>query len=77
MLRAAGHDVELVEVVTEGDRSAAAVTELGSTGVFVTELRQRLLAGDVDIAVHSLKDLPTAVTGRDRARRGAAAGRPA
>jgi hydroxymethylbilane synthase len=58
-LRAAGHDVELVEVVTEGDRSAAAVTELGSTGVFVSELRERLLAGDVDIAVHSLKDLPT------------------
>lgn len=59
VLRAAGHDVELVEVVTEGDRSAAAVTQLGSTGVFVTELRQRLLAGDVDVAVHSLKDLPT------------------
>jgi hydroxymethylbilane synthase len=59
LLRAAGHEVELVEVVTEGDRSAAAVTQIGSTGVFVTELRQRLLAGDVDIAVHSYKDLPT------------------
>jgi hydroxymethylbilane synthase len=60
VLRAAGHEVALVEVVTEGDRSAAAVAQLGSTGVFVTELRQRLLTGDVDIAVHSLKDLPTA-----------------
>jgi hydroxymethylbilane synthase len=59
-LRAAGHEVDLVEVVTEGDRSHAAVAEIGRTGVFVTELRQRLLAGDVDIAVHSLKDLPTA-----------------
>jgi hydroxymethylbilane synthase len=59
VLRAAGHQVELIEVVTEGDRSADAVAELGSTGVFVTELRQRLLAGDVDVAVHSLKDLPT------------------
>ena len=59
-LRAAGHEVDLVEVVTEGDRSHAAVAEIGSTGVFVTELRQRLLAGDVDVAVHSLKDLPTA-----------------
>jgi hydroxymethylbilane synthase len=59
-LRAGGHDVELVEVVTEGDRSAAAVAELPGTGVFVTELRQRLLAGEVDLAVHSLKDLPTA-----------------
>ncbi len=52
--------VELVEVVTEGDRSQAAVQQLGGTGVFVTALRDRLLAGDVDLAVHSLKDLPTA-----------------
>jgi hydroxymethylbilane synthase len=59
LLRSAGHRVELVEVVTEGDRSADAVAQLGSTGVFVTELRERLLAGDVDVAVHSLKDLPT------------------
>jgi len=59
-LRADGHDVQLVEVVTEGDRSAAALTALGGTGVFVAELRQRLLSGDIDLAVHSLKDLPTA-----------------
>lgn len=60
VLRAAGQDVELVEVVTEGDRSTTAVAEFGNTGVFVTELRRSLLAGDVDVAVHSLKDLPTA-----------------
>jgi hydroxymethylbilane synthase len=59
VLRAAGHEVELVEIVTEGDRSTAAIEQLGSTGVFVTELRQRLLAGDVEVAVHSFKDLPT------------------
>jgi hydroxymethylbilane synthase len=59
-LRAAGHRVDLVEVTTAGDRSPEVVSALGSTGVFVTELRQRLLAGDVDVAVHSLKDLPTA-----------------
>jgi len=59
-LRADGHDVQLVEVVTEGDRSAQALTSLGGTGVFVAELRQRLLADDIDLAVHSLKDLPTA-----------------
>ena len=59
-LRANGHDVELVEVVTEGDRSSEALTTLGGTGVFVAELRQRLLADDIDLAVHSLKDLPTA-----------------
>lgn len=61
-LRSAGHAVELVEVVTEGDRSAAAVAEIGGTGVFVAELRQRLLDGDVDVAVHSYKDLPTLPT---------------
>lgn len=55
-----GREVELVEVVTEGDRNQAAVAQLGGTGVFVTALRHRLAAGDVDLAVHSLKDLPTA-----------------
>jgi hydroxymethylbilane synthase len=59
LLRAAGHEVELVEVVTAGDRSVGAVSQIGSTGVFVTELRQRLLGSEVDIAVHSFKDLPT------------------
>jgi hydroxymethylbilane synthase len=59
-LRADGHDVQLVEVTTEGDRSPAALTALGGTGVFVAELRQRLLDGEIDLAVHSLKDLPTA-----------------
>jgi hydroxymethylbilane synthase len=58
-LRSDGYDVELVEVVTEGDRSTAAVAEMGGTGVFVAELRRQLTAGDVDLAVHSLKDLPT------------------
>src|SRR3954469_18638312 len=59
-LRAHGHDVALVEVVTEGDRSAEALTQLGGTGVFVTELRRQLTEGAIDVAVHSLKDLPTA-----------------
>ena len=58
-IRRNGHDVELVEVVTEGDRSRDALTTLGGTGVFVTELRRRLLDGSIDFAVHSLKDLPT------------------
>lgn len=59
-LRARGREVELVEIVTEGDRSTAALEVIGGTGVFVTEIRRRLLDGDIDIAVHSLKDLPTA-----------------
>jgi len=59
VLRGAGYDVELVEVVTDGDRSPEALTSLGGVGVFVTELRRRLLDGTVEVAVHSLKDLPT------------------
>ncbi len=59
-LRALGHDVELVHITTHGDTSTAAINQLGSTGVFVTALRDALLAGEVDVAVHSYKDLPTA-----------------
>lgn len=59
-LRAAtGHDVELVEIVTAGDTSSAPLAAIGGTGVFVSALREALLAGRVDLAVHSLKDLPT------------------
>ncbi len=57
-----GREVELVEVVTEGDHSQSAGTPLavvGGTGVFVGALRDALLRGEVDVAVHSLKDLPT------------------
>jgi hydroxymethylbilane synthase len=57
---ATGTPVELVPIVTEGDRSDAANAQLGGTGVFVTALREALLAGAVDLAVHSYKDLPTA-----------------
>lgn len=51
--------VELVRVVTGGDRSSAPVAQLG-VGVFVSALRDALLAGEIDVAVHSYKDLPTA-----------------
>lgn len=54
-----GREVELVEVSTEGDRSSAPLATMGGTGVFVSALRDALVAGTVDIAVHSLKDLPT------------------
>jgi hydroxymethylbilane synthase len=57
-----GRDVELVQIQTEGDQSQAAgtpVTEAPERGVFVTALRAALLDGSVDLAVHSLKDLPT------------------
>jgi len=58
-LRALGHTVELVEVTTEGDTSTASLSTLGGTGVFAAALRRALLDGQVDLAVHSLKDLPT------------------
>ncbi|TQN41264.1 hydroxymethylbilane synthase [Blastococcus colisei] len=57
---ATGAPVELVPIVTEGDRSPAAIAQLGGTGVFVAAIRRALLEGTVDLAVHSYKDLPTA-----------------
>lgn len=56
---ATGRAVELVEVTTKGDVSRASLTQIGGTGVFVSALRDALLAGEVDLAVHSLKDIPT------------------
>src|SRR6266700_562278 len=55
-----GCQVELVGLTTFGDVSRAQLAQIGGTGVFVSGLRARLLDGDIDIAVHSLKDLPTA-----------------
>ena len=53
--------VELTPITTLGDVSKAQLTQIGGTGVFVSALRKSLLAGEVDLAVHSLKDLPTGV----------------
>ncbi|MEU9788421.1 hydroxymethylbilane synthase [Streptomyces phaeochromogenes] len=55
-----GRSVELVEITTYGDTSREQLAQIGGTGVFVTALRDALLSGEVDFAVHSLKDLPTA-----------------
>ena len=60
LTRATGRAVELVEIVTLGDTSSAALTQIGGTGVFVAALRSALVEGRIDFAVHSLKDLPTA-----------------
>lgn len=56
---ALGVEVELVLVTTEGDISRAPLASLGGTGVFVSALRDALLRGECDLAVHSLKDIPT------------------
>jgi hydroxymethylbilane synthase len=57
---ATGTPVELVHITTDGDRSSAAIAQLGGTGVFVTAIRKALAEGVIDLAVHSYKDLPTA-----------------
>jgi hydroxymethylbilane synthase len=54
-----GRVVEIVGVTTLGDVSRAQLSQIGGTGVFVSALRDALLGGEVDLAVHSLKDLPT------------------
>lgn len=54
-----GRAVEIVGVTTLGDVSKEQLTQIGGTGVFVSALRESLLRGEVDFAVHSLKDLPT------------------
>src|SRR3954451_22732287 len=57
---ATGRAVELVHITTYGDTSRESLARIGGTGVFVNALRDALLAGEIDFAVHSLKDLPTA-----------------
>jgi hydroxymethylbilane synthase len=54
-----GRPVEIVGVTTLGDVSKEHLTQIGGTGVFVSGVRDALLRGEVDFAVHSLKDLPT------------------
>src|SRR3954452_15436065 len=59
-LRGRGHVVELVEIATRGDvERAAPIEDIGTRGVFTKEIQRALLTGDVDLGVHSLKDLPT------------------
>ncbi|WP_308202068.1 hydroxymethylbilane synthase [Rathayibacter rubneri] len=60
MAAAAGVPVELVRIESDGDRMTGSLASLGGTGVFVSALRDALLAGRCDAIVHSLKDLPTA-----------------
>ncbi|MFM8494027.1 MAG: hydroxymethylbilane synthase [Planctomycetia bacterium] len=62
-LRSLGHAVTLEIIHTSGDeRGDVPVPRIGGDGVFVRELEAALLDGRIDAAVHSLKDLPTAVT---------------
>lgn len=56
-----GLRVELVPIVTRGDRLAGDLTAFGGKGLFTEELERGLLDGSLDLAVHSLKDLPVAL----------------
>lgn len=59
-LRTLGHEVDVVPIMTTGDADKVApVEQIGGTGIYVSALRDALLADEIDIAVHSLKDLPT------------------
>lgn len=59
-LRRLGADVELVPISTRGDREQTGpIGAIGTQGVFTKELQRALLDSEIDLAVHSLKDLPT------------------
>ncbi len=57
-----GVELRLREIRTEGDRATAPLSQIGGLGVFTKAIEDALLAREVDIAVHSLKDLPTALS---------------
>jgi hydroxymethylbilane synthase len=54
-----GVEVELVHITTAGDHDRGSLVDIGGQGVFVSAVRDAVVRGSVDIAVHSLKDLPT------------------
>lgn len=55
----AGHQVELILISTQGDVTTGPLGEAGGIGLFTKEIQRALLAEEIDLAVHSLKDLPT------------------
>ena len=59
-LQALGITVELIYITTQGDVRTGPLGQIGGQGLFTKEIQRALLSGEVDIAVHSLKDLPTA-----------------
>jgi len=53
-----GTRLEVREIHTEGDRSTAPLAEIGGLGVFTKAIEDALISGEIDVAIHSLKDLP-------------------
>lgn len=63
-LEAAGHRVEMVVVKTSGDRLAnVALAKIGGKGLFIKELEEALARGEIDLAIHSMKDVPAELPG--------------
>ena len=58
-LRQRGVEVELVPIITTGDQQQGAIEAIGGQGIFTKEIQRALLDRRIDLAVHSLKDLPT------------------
>ncbi len=64
LLRAQGHTVELEIIKTTGDKiTDVALAKVGTKGMFTKEIEEALIENRVDLAVHSLKDLPTELGG--------------
>ena len=62
-IRAAGHEIALVPITTAGDRDRSSpFGQIGERGVFVKEIEEALLAGRIDVAVHSAKDMTSTDT---------------
>src|SRR3954453_16371284 len=60
LLRARGHQIQLEVIKTTGDKiTDVALAKVGTKGMFTKEIEEALAEGRVDLAVHSLKDLPT------------------
>jgi hydroxymethylbilane synthase len=61
-LRQRGHEVILRTITTTGDKiTEVALAQVGSKGMFIKEIEEALLAGEIDLAVHSFKDVPTEI----------------
>jgi hydroxymethylbilane synthase len=65
LLRGLGHEVEIATITTTGDRlQGVPFARVGSKGMFTKEIEEALAEGAIDLAVHSLKDLPTELDAR-------------
>jgi hydroxymethylbilane synthase len=65
LFQIAGVEAEIIIIKTSGDKmQQASLTQIGGKGIFIKELEEALLAESVDLAVHSVKDIPTETPGR-------------